>query len=155
MNNDLLDDFKPQAERELVIADNWKRFGNYLIDASVFYILIFSASFLFFFNDPGDSLDYDEYFVGPIMDNIISMILFACYYLLVEVSLGGKTIGKYITGTRVVDLNGDAPDIEQYVKRSFSRIVPFEALSFFGSTPGGWHDRWSDTLVIDERKSSL
>ena len=65
------------------------------------------------------------------------------------------TIGKYITGTRVVDLNGDAPDIEQYVKRSFSRIVPFEALSFFGSTPGGWHDRWSDTLVIDERKSSL
>ncbi|HEX9513187.1 MAG TPA: hypothetical protein VF939_22005 [Puia sp.] len=33
--------------------------------------------------------------------------------------------------------------------------VPFEVFSALGSPCHPWHDRWTDTLVIDERLSQL
>ncbi len=59
----------------------------------------------------------------------------------------GKTIGKYITGSRVVSTDGTDPSFNQYLIRNIARLVPFEPFSFF--TEDGWHDRWSDTRVIN------
>lgn len=52
----------------------------------------------------------------------------------------------------VVKENGGLPTGNDFLKRNFSRIVPFDALSFLGSL--GWHDSWSDTRVV-KRKSYL
>lgn len=69
------------------------------------------------------------------------------YYVVFE-GLFQVTPGKLITGTRVVDSNGHKPTFFQIFVRSLTRFVPFEPLSFFGSSKSGWHDRWSDTRVV-------
>ncbi|MCC7521544.1 MAG: RDD family protein [Flavobacteriaceae bacterium] len=63
----------------------------------------------------------------------------------------GKTIGKLITGTRVVYANGDSINLRTAILRSLSRLVPFEAFSLLGTPPRGWYDDWTDTYVVNEK----
>lgn len=79
------------------------------------------------------------------MFGAVTMIL---YYFLFEYFSKGRTIGKLITGTCVVDINGLTPSRWEFFTRTLSRIVPFEAFSFLSSVDRGWHDRWSDTAVV-------
>lgn len=44
----------------------------------------------------------------------------------------GRSIGKFITGTQVVTLDGETPTANVFLKRSFCRIIPLNAFSFFG-----------------------
>ena len=71
---------------------------------------------------------------------------------LVEFATNGKSLGKFITGTMVVKEDGSLPTSNDFLKRNFSRIVPFDSLSFLGNR--GWHDSWSDTKVV-KKKSYL
>jgi len=88
-----------------------------------------------------------------ILDALLSLCIYALLYILLEYFLKGKTLGKFITQTRVVTVEGKTPDFASIVSRSFARIVPFEPFSFFGDFDTGWHDRWSSTIVIDEKLS--
>lgn len=81
----------------------------------------------------------------------VSLLLVLAYYVLFE-GLFGFTIGKLITGTRVVDERGNRPRFGQIVGRTFSRLVPFEQFSFFGTPSVGWHDEWSGTRVVKIRR---
>ncbi|HWB33836.1 MAG TPA: RDD family protein [Candidatus Paceibacterota bacterium] len=70
------------------------------------------------------------------------------YYVLFE-SIWQRTLGKWITNTKVVKLDGTKPGFWRIVGRSLLRLVPFEAFSFvFGEHPFGWHDRLSGTMVV-------
>lgn len=148
MDSQLLDDAGFQ-EVKLVPASKGKRFANFLID----YIpVVIASAVLFITMDLMGVLSLDS---DGVLDRIIGMIVYALTYIMIEGGLKGKTIGKYITKTRTVMIDGSEPDFNTIVKRSFSRIVPFEPFSFFGSEDGGWHDRWTDTMVIDEEQSVL
>jgi uncharacterized RDD family membrane protein YckC len=72
-----------------------------------------------------------------------------------EALTNGKTIGKFITGTRAVNEDGSRISAKTALLRSLSRIVPFEAFSALGSPCYPWHDRWTKTVVVDDRLSSL
>ena len=74
---------------------------------------------------------------------------------IVETLLKGKSIGKFITGTRAVNFDGSRISSGTAFTRGFSRAVPFCAFSAFGTPCNPWQDRWSDTMVIDEKKSSV
>jgi uncharacterized RDD family membrane protein YckC len=50
---------------------------------------------------------------------------------------------------RLVTNEGQKPTFTQLLQRNFTRLVPFEALSFI-SNVHGLHDKWSDTMVIDD-----
>ena len=77
------------------------------------------------------------------------------YYILLE-SFTGRTLGKLITGTRVVRRDdGGRPRLLQVIGRSFARFVPFEAFSCLDTPPDGWHDRWSGTRVVRLRPSKM
>ena len=69
------------------------------------------------------------------------------YYIFME-GITGRTIGKYLTGTIVVDHQGNKPNLETIIKRSFCRAIPFNALSFLGEKSRGWHDSISETYVV-------
>ncbi|MDF3067611.1 MAG: hypothetical protein K0R38_3212 [Polyangiaceae bacterium] len=69
------------------------------------------------------------------------------FYLFFE-GMFQATPGKFITRTRVVDLDGNKPGFGQILGRTLARFVPFEPFSFFSSTKDGWHDRWSGTRVV-------
>jgi uncharacterized RDD family membrane protein YckC len=68
------------------------------------------------------------------------------YYFVFEATLG-RTPAKFLTGTRVVSMDGSRPSTGQILGRSLARFVPFEPFSFFGSSRG-WHDSWSRTRVV-------
>ncbi len=135
---------------DAVRASNGKRFANLLIDYVVLIILnivlgIMLGLFLaVFFPEDLDSLDN----YPKIWDYLFSITIFLIYYITAE-SVTGRTVGKLITGTRVVDKHGKTPDTTTIIKRTFSRLVPFEAFSFLGSEPG-WHDTWTDTHVVEK-----
>ena len=75
---------------------------------------------------------------------IISLI----YYVTFE-TLTGRTLGKFITGTKVVDKNGEKPKFLTILIRTLCRFIPFEAFSFLGAGATGWHDQLSKTEVIE------
>ena len=59
-----------------------------------------------------------------------------------------RTIGKLVTGTRVVTTDGNVPGFGKVLGRSLARVIPFEVLSFLGAIPIGWHDKLSGTRVV-------
>ena len=93
----------------------------------------------------GSSILQNQLFVYLIV--YITTIL---YYLLFEFYTG-KTIGKLITKTIVVNENGNKPSFNSILWRTLSRIIPFDGLSFLGSS-SGWHDNLSKTIVINSNK---
>ncbi|MFY1046948.1 RDD family protein [Chryseobacterium sp. GP-SGM7] len=105
------------------------------IVSQLIYILTYN-NFFFFFNNGGFIWDI---FIGAVVAFI--------YFYLWEYYSDGKTPGKYITGTKVISIDGKRPTQRQYVSRSLYRIIPFEAFTFFGTD--GWHDSMTDTRVIN------
>ncbi|HTO07684.1 MAG TPA: RDD family protein [Myxococcota bacterium] len=75
------------------------------------------------------------------------------YYFALEATLG-QTLGKLVTGVRVVSEDGKPATAGQIARRTLSRLIPFEALTFLGSRDGrpvGWHDSLAHTRVIRAR----
>jgi uncharacterized RDD family membrane protein YckC len=81
----------------------------------------------------------------------LSLVVFGLYYVVLE-SATGRTVGKLVTGTRVVTRDGRKPTVGQIIKRTLVRFIPFEPFSFLGSSLTGWHDRWSNTRVVRVRR---
>jgi uncharacterized RDD family membrane protein YckC len=136
-----------------LLASQGQRLGNYFIDLIFQYALIFALSIIAGiilgligidgFSEWADSIDrIEEYFFGAII-----MVL---YYSITE-SLFSRTIGKLITKTIVVDINGEKPASGIIIKRSFCRLIPFNHFSFLGGNTRGWHDSISNTYVVNEK----
>ena len=73
------------------------------------------------------------------------------YYFALE-AWSGRTLGKLVTGTRVVSENGRDLTLARVMGRTLARLIPFEAFSFVSDErPVGWHDDLSGTRVIRTR----
>jgi len=133
----------PEHNKKLIAfkaVTTYRRIDNLLIDS--FLILIISIPFwkvLF----KSDLLDIDlwHYAAGP--------ILFFFYYFFFE-SIWQRTPAKFITGTKVITYSGEKPSVSKIFLRTFIRFIPFEAFSFLGAKVRGWHDKFSDTYVIQK-----
>jgi len=129
------DEPPPSDELFLISASQGARFVNLLVDSFVIWLGFFGLLWTV-------GLDFDE---GT--PALAYYGLTIGYYLFCE-GVFGVTVGKLLTRTRVVALNGGRASFAQIFGRTLSRFVPFEAFSFFGKLPTGWHDRWSNTRVI-------
>lgn len=90
--------------------------------------------------------------ISSVQDFVFTALLSVVYYVGME-SLFSRSLGKLITGTKVLSEAGLKPSFLSIVGRSFARLVPFEAFSFLGER--GWHDSWSGTQVVDVRKPKI
>lgn len=129
-----------------------RRFLNYLIDVVACYAVGFILSVAIVLVAGQGAL---ARLVEPnlLRAYALNVGLMLVYYILLE-GMFGVTVGKLITGTRVVDEQGRPPSWGQVVGRSFARLIPFDALSLFFSDsrrPTGWHDRLPKTLVVRTR----
>ncbi|EMR02276.1 RDD family protein [Cesiribacter andamanensis] len=138
----------------LVLATSGKRFLNLIIDyvaamifATIVEFSLISVSEQLGLTNPMDLL--------PVFSQLIWFFWSTIYYTFFEYVVNGKTIGKMLTRTRVVNEEGEKPRFTQILGRSFARLIPFDAFSFLGDEARGWHDRLPKTLVIDDQKSVL
>ncbi|MBS1668309.1 MAG: RDD family protein [Bacteroidetes bacterium] len=133
---DLLNEF---LEPTYQYASIGQRFANYLIDVIAFYAILFVIIFLL--RDSG--LVGSEGF-----QLFLIFIVFIGYYTLLEGGTG-KSVGKMVSKTKVVQVDGTSINFRKAFMRSLCRLVPFEFLSAFG---GGsmLHDKWTDTMVVQD-----
>lgn len=90
---------------------------------------------------------------GDTIGIIIGLIGFLGYHFIFE-ALFQRTFGKMLTGTKVVNMQGEKPSLLSLLGRTLARYIPFEPLSFlfYGAYPTkGWHDRLSHTLVVPSK----
>lgn len=130
----LLDDgFTGGGEFRPVSVNAGIRFANAIIDG----IALFGVGFVvgLVIGDPG-FLGYGISFI---------------YFLVLEGSTG-KSLGKMVTGCKVVTEYGDRPDYGAVALRTIIRFIPFfDAISvFFRSDGRMWHDLWSKTYVVKD-----
>jgi uncharacterized RDD family membrane protein YckC len=120
------------------------RFSNFFIDSIAWMILGTIVFFVFGF------------FVESINDGILTLLsyflifaTFISYYAFMEIKFQ-KTIGKFITNTKVVKLDGTKPENSDIMMRTFCRLIPFDRISFL-FVKNGIHDFLSKTTVIKDK----
>ena len=97
-----------------------------------------------------DSMDDSPGF--GLADRIVSIFLYGVYMGIVEGLFKGKSLGKLITKTRAVNYDGSKISWSKAFGRGFSKAVPFCVFSALGSPCNPWQDRWTSTMVIDEKQ---
>jgi uncharacterized RDD family membrane protein YckC len=141
-------------ETELVRASTGQRFGNYLIDLVLFYVLFFAFGMVLVVISPSTLENIDTESTGfNLVDRLLTLLIYALYMGLVEGLFKGKSLGKLITGTRAVNMDGTKISFATAFARGCSRAVPFCAFSALGTPCNPWQDKWTNTMVIDEKKS--
>ncbi len=145
-NNDVLDsgvlDQQITKTETYEYASTGKRFANFIIDRIVIFILIFICGIIYAIAFPGE----EE--MGTLTSYLIGYSVLVLYYTILESSTG-KTVGKMITGTRVLNDDNSSPSTGTILKRTLCRIIPFEAFSFLGGN-NGWHDTLTYTQVVND-----
>lgn len=126
---------------EFLKASRMVRFFNFVIDLFSIYCASYVIGYIIGYFQITDIILNSPYLFG--MEVTVSIYFLQEYFL-------GKTIGKWITKTRVVNKDCSDPSGYQFFIRSISRLIPFEAFSFLGSNKRGWHDTISDTYVIND-----
>lgn len=146
-------DFLQNIEDEMVRpASVGLRFANYIIDLIVYYVVSILISFLL--------VPFTPWFVAFSRNNTanyaffllaLAMFIYWLYYFLMEGFTNGKTVGKMITGTKAVSIDGLPITWKSAAVRSIIRFVPFEPFSALGGFP--WHDYWPHTIVVKEKNN--
>lgn len=126
-----------------------KRFANFVLDSIFYYIFSFiigavMAIFMVAYSPSSLSLfDSDN----KLINYLVGLTVMFIYYITSE-ALTGRTLGKLITGTKVVDENGLPPGFKTVLLRTVCRFIPFDGLSFLFDDNSGWHDKLSGTKVV-------
>jgi uncharacterized RDD family membrane protein YckC len=147
-------DLTVQPEGNLQRAGKWVRFFNLIIDqiAMAFFGGIVGGAIGFIGGILGGEafvrwLESDPSVAANYALGILMSLL---YYVPFEY-LTGRSPAKWITGCKVVNVDGDRPGFGQIVGRTFARMIPFEPFSFLGSTGRGWHDTLPKVYVVRTR----
>ena len=132
-----------QKEFDSKKVSSLTRFIHLIVDTIAFIIVMIIFAFIFglFINPTDESLI-------AILGYLILAASFFGYYVFMETKYQ-KTIGKFITKTKVINKNGTKPELGDIVRRTFCRLIPFDRISFL-FTKNGFHDRLSDTTIVKD-----
>ncbi|MGY4514974.1 RDD family protein [Lysobacter sp. HA18] len=122
-------------------AGKGRRFLTMLIDYVVYYVMVMLVMIPVMVVGGQDAVQGGRAYA-------VSIPVFVLYWTLFE-ALFGRTVGKFICGTRVVTEAGTGPSFGQALGRTLSRMIPFEAFSvLFSEDATGWHDSIAKTKVV-------
>ena len=140
-------------EQELVSqqeAPPGLRFVNYIIDLLSFYAIIIILILLIALTAQGSWIFHVIEKLDELSDFVILHVLYGFYMLVIEGIFKGRTLGKLITGTRVVHQRTWSFSWRDAFRRGCMRMIPLEYVT--GCVGSPFHDQWTDTRVIRERK---
>jgi uncharacterized RDD family membrane protein YckC len=149
------------TEKEFITyteASTSQRFVNYFIDSLFMqYAVAFGTTFLlakvlitaspdafYSFFGEGDDMPLLTTYAIALLNHLL-------YYTICEKAFRGHTLGKLVTGTRVIREDGEELTFKDALLRSLCRLVPFETISIWFGGGGPWHDTWTKTKVIKTR----
>ena len=139
---------------DTILATQGQRILNLLLDFLFIYIIILSvATSIVLIADVGNAFSVSDW-VETLSWNAIlgyGLLIVFMYYFLTEVYFA-RTLAKLVTRTIVVKNDGTKPSIQMIFIRTVCRFLPLEWLTFLGSIPWGWHDRFSGTYVVQKKK---
>ena len=122
------------------------RFLNFLIDTVAFFVVVVALIFILLF-----VLQYKTNQDILILTYFgIIIIWFFAYYIILEHKYQ-KTLGKFITKTKVITVDGNKPELGNIVRRTFCRLIPLDSASFLFSR-NGIHDYLSNTKVVKDEQ---
>ena len=148
MNFDTTDQ---QLDLDYCRASAGLRFANYIIDSIFFYFIVFCLGAVIALVYPSILPVFD----GPISGRLIGLVLYGFVMWFIEGMSNGRSIGKLITGTKAVSLDGSDINFGKAFGRNFIRAIPFNAFSALGNPCNPWHDSLSETMVVDIKKVAL
>lgn len=131
----------------LVPAERWRRFVNLIVDYFGFMALAFVVGIVIGVFGGSRAVEAMQ---GLGTQYLFGFLVMLAYYVPLELFFG-RTLGKLVTGTRVVDENGEPPGAGRILGRTLCRFIPFEPFSFFAASASGWHDTISKTRVVKVR----
>lgn len=135
---------KAKAEKELKVKiDSYTvgtkiRFLNFIIDFIIWLIMVEIFTFPLNANNG----------IQMLLGYLILLGTFIGYYAIMEIKFQ-KTVGKFVTKTRVIKLNGQKPQNSDIISRTFCRLIPFDRISFV-FFKNGIHDILSKTKVVKD-----
>ncbi len=135
---ELIAKFEEEEQFETKKVSSLTRFLNFIIDTIVWFIIVAILT------SQLNAKDASQVLFGY----LIFFASYIGYYAFMETKFQ-KTIGKFITKTKVVNKNGTKPKGGDILRRTFCRLIPFDRISFL-FTPNGFHDRLSDTTIIKD-----
>lgn len=147
----------PQERLAIEAAGRWRRFFNWAIDYACFTLLAIALliPYTVWLAVNGDEAGLAAMEQPNLLrDYGIGILAMLLYYVPME-GLFGFTVGKLVTGTRVVNAQGGRPGWGQVFGRTLCRLIPFEPFSLFFSKDGevrGWHDGIPKTWVVRRRR---
>ncbi|NES20951.1 MAG: RDD family protein [Symploca sp. SIO3E6] len=150
------EDFSSATQPAIKPTTQSKRFLNHILDIIIYLIFCMILGIVVIFVwaifDP-TMLETEQNAATPQQESIEQLIAYCILfvYYLVSEAIWSKTPAKFITKTKVVNNQGEKPSLHMILRRTIIRFIPFEAFSLLGSKhPRGWHDKWSNTKVVDD-----
>ncbi|MDR1809185.1 MAG: RDD family protein [Prevotella sp.] len=132
---------KEDLIRRATPASWWKRLSGWFIDY-LFGIPIITFLIVSLIGNVDTTTTHYQILVWSIV--FLSCIIYYCCEWIF-----GRTLGKLLTGTVVVDSDTfGKPSFGQVLGRTFCRFIPFDAFTFISSHPEGWHDSLPSTMVV-------
>src|SRR5690606_23903003 len=117
-------------EKELTEpVSSGRRFLNFLIDLVTWGSVLLTVNLFF---------DLTQVNNNEIFDFSLLSGTFLIYYFAMELTFQ-KTVGKFITKTKVVNENGERPTLPQVFFRTLCRLIPFDQFSYL-VVRKGFHD---------------
>ena len=129
---------------EMIKANPGKRILNLLTD----WIASFIASVLVF--GIIDTAYTEHNRNSNLQDWLLFFLVYVLFMAIMEAGYKGKTIGKFLTKTRAVNLDGSPISIKTAFARAFIRAIPLNTFSALTPACNPWHDKWTNTIVIIE-----
>lgn len=136
-----------------LLASERRRFVSCIFDFFFVFVTIFLSGIAVVII--GTIFNLDIYSMWD--STLINYTYLVCFgflmlnYLVLE-TLFGRSFGKLIMGTIVVNENGLKPDFVSILIRTLCRLIPFDGLSFLGKSGKIWHDSLSKTYVVNRKE---
>ena len=125
------------------IVSSGKRFLNFIID---FFACMIGASILGFIIS--FFINISEGLFLLLFSQLLFLGTYFAYYAIMEIKFQ-KTVGKFLTKTKVVKMDGRKPENFEIIMRTFCRFIPFDRVTFL-FMKNGIHDFLSKTTVIKD-----
>lgn len=124
---------------------SWTRLIHFVVDLFCFVLIALILGLIagLFISSPSET-------ILELLDSILLIVSFFLYFVFMEYKFQ-RTIGKFLTKTKVVMSDGSKPLLNEIFIRTICRLIPFDHFSYL-FTPNGFHDRLSNTTVVKVKK---